>query len=181
MKKLNVLIVDDVASMRKFVKYGLEKSFPDISVAEAANGKEAQAKLEKEEYDLVLCDWEMPYVNGEELLTWVRKHPILSKTPFIMVTSRSDKPSVLKAMHGGVDSYMIKPFTADGLAQKVMLLVDKADRKNRSALKCRELSICVSGTRQPEEVLLISAWEDSSAWSAGRIRYRLFLKKCGWT
>ncbi len=129
MKKLNVLIVDDVASMRKFVKYGLEKSFPDISVAEAANGKEAQAKLEKEEYDLVLCDWEMPYVNGEELLTWVRKHPILSKTPFIMVTSRSDKPSVLNAMHGGVDSYMIKPFTADGLAQKVMLLVDKADRR----------------------------------------------------
>ncbi len=129
MKKLNVLVVDDVASMRKFVKFGLDKSFPDISVDEAANGKEAQAKLEKEEYDLVLCDWEMPYVNGEELLTWVRNHPTLYRMPFIMVTSRSDKPSVLKALHGGVDSYMIKPFTADGLAQKVMLLVDKADRR----------------------------------------------------
>lgn len=129
MRKLNVLVVDDVASMRKFLKYGLDKSFPEISVDEAANGKEAQVKLEKEEYDLVLCDWEMPYVNGEELLTWVRNHPTLSKMPFIMVTSRSDKPSVLKAMHGGVDSYMIKPFTADGLAQKVMMLVDKADRR----------------------------------------------------
>ena len=129
MKKLKVLVVDDVASMRKFLKYGLEKSFPEIFVDEAANGKEAQAKLEKEEYDLVLCDWEMPYVNGEELLSWVRNHPALGRTPFIMVTSRSDKPSVLKAMQGGVDSYMIKPFTADGLAQKVMLLVDKADRR----------------------------------------------------
>ncbi len=129
MRKLRVLIVDDVASMRKFLKFGLEKSFPDIFVDEAAHGKEAQGKLEKGEYDLVLCDWEMPYVTGEELLAWMRNHPTLSKMPFIMVTSRSDKPSVLKAMQGGVDSYMVKPFTADGLAQKVMMLVDKADRR----------------------------------------------------
>ena len=129
MKELKVLIVDDVASMRKFLKFGLEKSFRQILVDEAGNGKEAQVKLEKVEYDLVLCDWEMPYVNGEELLRWVRNHPTLCRMPFIMVTSRSDKPSVLKAMQGGVDSYMIKPFSADGLAQKVMSLVDKADRR----------------------------------------------------
>jgi CheY-like chemotaxis protein len=98
-------------------------------VDEAVNGKDAQTKLEKVEYDLVLCDWEMPYVTGEELLCWVRNHPTLSKLPFIMVTSRSDKPSVLKAMQEGVDSYMIKPFTADGLAHKILSLIDKADRR----------------------------------------------------
>jgi len=129
MKSLKVLVVDDVASMRKFLKFGLEKSFPRIAVDEAANGKEAQTKLEQVEYDLVLCDWEMPYVNGEELLSWVRNHPTLCRMPFIMVSSRSDKLSVLKAREGGVDSYMIKPFTVDNLAHKVMLLVDKADRR----------------------------------------------------
>jgi DNA-binding response OmpR family regulator len=129
MKSLKVLVVDDVASMRKFLKFGLEKSFPKILVDEAANGKEAQTKLEQMEYDLVLCDWEMPYVNGDELLSWVRNHPTLCRMPFIMVSSRSDKMSVLKARDRGVDSYMIKPFTVDNLAHKVMLLVDKADRR----------------------------------------------------
>lgn len=131
MKKLKALIVDDVASMRKFLKFGMEKSFPNIFVDEATNGKEAQAKLEKIEYDLVLCDWEMPLLNGEELLQWIRGHPTLNKTPFVMVTSRSDKPSVLKALQGGVDSYVVKPFTAEGLAQKVMSIVDKADRREQ--------------------------------------------------
>jgi CheY-like chemotaxis protein len=129
MQKLKALIVDDVASMRKFLRFGLEKTFPNISVDEAVNGKDAQAKLEKVEYDLVLCDWEMPLLNGEELLRWVRGHPTLSRTPFIMVSSRNDKPSVLKAMQEGVDSYVVKPFTAEGLARKVMMIVTKADRR----------------------------------------------------
>jgi CheY-like chemotaxis protein len=129
MKKLRVLIVDDVASMRKFLKFGLEKSFPSIFVDEASNGKEAQAKLEKLEYDLVLCDWEMPILTGAELLTWVRNHPILCKLPFIMATSRNDKPSVLEALQGGVDSYVVKPFTVESIAQKVLSLVEKADRR----------------------------------------------------
>ncbi|MGD0282170.1 MAG: response regulator [Dissulfurispiraceae bacterium] len=135
MQKLKALIVDDVASMRKFLKFGLEKTFPQVSVDEAVNGKEAQAKLEKTEYDLVLCDWEMPLLNGEELLLWVRSHPTLKKTPFIMVSSRNDKPSVLKAMQEGVDSYVVKPFTAEALAQKVMALVSKADRREVERLE----------------------------------------------
>lgn len=131
MKTLKALLVDDVASMRKFLKYGLEKTFPNVVVDEASNGKEAQAKLEKSDYDLVLSDWEMPLVNGEELLRWLRQHPTLNKTPFIMITSRDDKPSVLKAMHAGVDSYVVKPFTAEGLAQKVITVVEKADRREQ--------------------------------------------------
>jgi CheY-like chemotaxis protein len=135
MKIIKVLIVDDVASMRKFLKFGLEKTFPRVTVDEAANGKDAQLKLEKTEYDLVLCDWEMPFMNGEELLTWLRNHPTLSKTPFIMVTSRNDKPSVLKALHGGANSYVVKPFTANSLAQKVMSIVDHADRREQERVE----------------------------------------------
>jgi len=135
MKTLKALIVDDVAAMRKFLRFGLEKTFPHVTAEEASNGKEAQAKLEKSDYDIVLCDWEMPQMNGEELLLWMRQHPTLKKTPFIMVSSRNDKPSVLKAMHGGVDSYVVKPFTAEGLAQKVMAIVEKADRREQERVE----------------------------------------------
>src|SRR5208337_1181014 len=130
MQKLNILIVDDVASMRKFLKFGLEKTFSQVCADEAANGKEAQAKLEAAHYDLVLCDWEMPILNGEELLLWVRSHPQINKTPFVMVTSRVDKESVLKAKERGVDGYVVKPFTAEFLAHKVMSLVSKTDRRS---------------------------------------------------
>lgn len=129
MKNLRVLIAEDSASMRKFVKYGLEKSFQGITVDEAANGKEAQTKLDQTDYDLVLCDWEMPGLTGDEILHWVRAHPTLNSVPFIMVTSRSDKDSVLKAIQGGVNSYVVKPFSAEGLAQKITAVIDHFDRR----------------------------------------------------
>ena len=129
MKKLKVLIVEDVASMRKFVRFGLEKSFPDLLVEEAATGKEAQAKLEQAEYDLILCDWELPDINGDEILIWVRNHPVLNSLPFIMVTSRNDKDSVTKAINMGVNSYIVKPFTAENLAQRIVAVIDKFDRR----------------------------------------------------
>ncbi|MBF0505359.1 MAG: response regulator [Nitrospirae bacterium] len=129
MKKLKVLIADDTASMRKFVKYGLEKSFPSILVDEAVNGREAQAKLDHTEYDLVLCDWEMPDINGDKILEWVRSHPTINSTPFIMVTSRNDKESVMQAIQGGVNSYVVKPFSAESLAQKITAVIDHFDRR----------------------------------------------------
>ncbi|MEW5744513.1 MAG: response regulator [Nitrospirota bacterium] len=129
MKKLRLLMVEDAASMRKFAKYGLEKSFPSIRIDEATNGKEAQAKLEQAEYDLILCDWEMPEVQGDELLEWVRHHPNLSGTPFIMVTSRNDKQSVMKAIELGANSYVVKPFTAESLARKITTVIDRFDRR----------------------------------------------------
>jgi CheY-like chemotaxis protein len=129
MPKLKILIVDDVASMRKFAKFSLEKSFPNIAVDEAANGKEAQARMEQVEYDLVLCDWEMPDITGDEVLDWMRRHPTLSATPFIMVTSRNDKQSVLKAIESGANSYVVKPYTAEMLAQKITAVMDKFDRR----------------------------------------------------
>jgi CheY-like chemotaxis protein len=135
MQELRALIVDDVQSMRKFLKFGMEKTFPKVFIDEACNGKEAQLKLESGKYDLVLCDWEMPLLNGEELLCWMREQPSLKKTPFIMVTSRDDKSSVVRAMEQGVDSYVIKPFTADGLAQKVMSLISRADRRETERIE----------------------------------------------
>lgn len=129
MKKFKVLIAEDAASMRKFTRFGLEKSFAGIIVDEATNGKEAQSKLEQGDYDLILCDWEMPDLTGDQILQWVRSHPTLSGIPFIMVTSRNDRPSVLKAIEMGANSYVVKPFTAEALAQKIIGIMDRFDRR----------------------------------------------------
>lgn len=129
MKKLKVLIVDDIASMRKFARFNLEKSFPGINVDEAAGGKEAQTKIELTGYDLILCDWEMPDITGDEVLRWVRQHPTMSATPFMMVTSRNDKHSVMRAVEAGANSYVVKPYTAEMLMQKITAVIDKFDRR----------------------------------------------------
>ncbi len=129
MKTLKVLVVDDVPSMRKFAKFGLEKGFPHVSIDEAASGKEAQSKIEATEYDLVLCDWEMPDIKGYEVLQWLRQHPVAKSMPFIMVTSRNDKESVVKAIEAGANSYVVKPYTAEMLAQKITAVIERFDRR----------------------------------------------------
>jgi CheY-like chemotaxis protein len=129
MAKYKILMVDDMASVRKFTRFGLEKNHPNLEIQEASNGKEAQAMLEQEKYDLVLCDWEMPVMSGSELLTWIRKHSAAKETPFIMVTARNDKESVINALQAGVSGYVVKPFTIEGLIQKMTEVNRKFDRR----------------------------------------------------
>ncbi len=129
MAKYKVLVVDDMASVRKFIKFGLEKNHPNVEIFEASNGKEAQNFLETSKFDLVLCDWEMPFMNGHELLTWIRNHPTLKSLPFIMVTAKSEKDNVIQALQAGVNGYIIKPFTIEGLIQKMGEVNKKFDRR----------------------------------------------------
>jgi CheY-like chemotaxis protein len=129
MEKLRILVVDDMASVRNIVKHGLERSFFNVEIDESANGKEAQTKLENSHYDLIICDWEMPLLKGDELLNWVRSHPTLNTTPFVMLTAKSEKEHVLRAIQAGVTGYIIKPFTIDGLVQKITAVIDKFDRR----------------------------------------------------
>lgn len=129
MAKNKVLVVDDMASVRRFIKFGLEKNHPNVEIQEAANGKEAQTMLEAEKYDLILCDWEMPLMSGMDLLGWVRNHPKLKEIPFIMVTAKNEKEHVIKALQAGVNSYVIKPFTIEGLIQKMAEVNRKFDRR----------------------------------------------------
>lgn len=129
MTKLRVLIVDDMASVRSYTKYGLEKSHPHLEIVEACNGKDAQAMLENTRYDLILCDWEMPSMNGDELLEWVRKHSAMKDVPFIMITAKSEKENVLKAISLGVNGYIVKPFTIEALLQKIGAVDRKFDRR----------------------------------------------------
>lgn len=119
MSKVSVLVVDDAPFIRDLVKKGLRNYFPGIHIEDAVNGRKAQVLLERQAFDLVLCDWEMPEMSGLELLTWCRGQDNLKTLPFIMVTSRGDKENVVQAIQAGVTDFIGKPFTNEQLLTKV--------------------------------------------------------------
>ncbi len=114
-KRIHILVVDDASFIRDLVKRGVRAGFPGFAVTEASNGRQAKAKLVKGGFDIVLCDWEMPEMTGDELLEWMRSEPSLADLPFIMITSRGDKEHVVKALDLGATNYIVKPFTNEKL------------------------------------------------------------------
>jgi len=115
---MKVLIVDDFATMRRILKNIMKQiGFSDIT--EADNGKNALKVLKSQAIDLVLCDWNMPEMPGIEVLNTVRADDKLKATPFIMVTAEAQKENILEAVKSGVSSYIVKPFTADTVEEKL--------------------------------------------------------------
>ena len=125
MSKVNVLVVDDAPFIRDLVRKCLRNAFPGMAIDDAVNGRKAMAMLDKEAFDLVLCDWEMPEMSGLELLTWCRQQPELKGLQFIMVTSRGDKENVIQAIQAGVSDFVGKPFTNEQLLTKVKKALTK--------------------------------------------------------
>jgi len=119
MSKVNVLVVDDAPFIRDLVRKCLRNAFPGMVIEDAVNGRKAMAMLGKEQFDLVLCDWEMPEMSGLELLTWCRQQPEMKDLQFVMVTSRGDKENVIQAIQAGVSDFVGKPFTNEQLLTKV--------------------------------------------------------------
>lgn len=134
MKNFRVLIADDMSTVRSIVKCGLLKGFPSIEIDEVSNGRDAIAKLEKIHYDFIISDWEMPEVTGDKLLEWVRNHPKLKATPFLMMTAKNEAESIKNAIQKGVNAYLVKPFTMDALIQKVSIFTDKFNRREHERL-----------------------------------------------
>ncbi|MDR4168348.1 response regulator, partial [Bacillus paranthracis] len=106
-----MLVVDDATFIRDLVKRVLRTRMPNVQVEEAINGKRAIQILHKQQIDLVLCDWEMPEMSGLEVLQWMRAQDAYQKTPFIMITSRTDKEYVVQAVQAGASDYIGKPFS----------------------------------------------------------------------
>lgn len=113
-----LLVVDDATFIRDLVKRVLRTRMPNVQVEEAINGKRAIQILHKQQIDLVLCDWEMPEMSGLEVLQWMRAQDAYQKTPFIMITSRTDKEYVVQAVQAGASDYIGKPFSNEQLLQK---------------------------------------------------------------
>lgn len=126
--KVRVLLCDDASFIRDLIKRALRKMLPNCEIIEAPDGRRAQALLNRQSVDLILSDWEMPDVSGEELLRWVRGQEKFAETPFIMITSLGDKHHIMKAIEAGVSDYLGKPFTGEELTQKVHKALKKVGK-----------------------------------------------------
>lgn len=116
---VKVLVVDDATFVRDLVKRTLRHMIPDLELLEAADGSRAMSIIKNKHPDLILSDWEMPGMSGDELLRWLRQQPDFADTPFVMITSRGDRNHVMEAVSAGVSDYLSKPFTADELTRKI--------------------------------------------------------------
>lgn len=117
--KIRILLADDASFIRDLIKRTIRQFLPQSEITEASDGRKAQAILNRQQVDLVISDWEMPGLTGEELLLWVRGEERLARLPFIMVTSLGDKTHIMRAVQSGVSDYLGKPFTPEELMQKV--------------------------------------------------------------
>ena len=115
---LKVLVVDDQLTIRSLVRGGLQQlGFKDID--EAPDGEEALRQLIVKPAHLIISDYNMPKLDGLNLLRAVRAHEPLRKTAFIMLTGRADKELVQKAVQYGVNNYLVKPFSITTLKDKI--------------------------------------------------------------
>lgn len=114
-----ILVVDDASFIRDMVKKHLRERIPGVEVFEAPDGNRALAAFKNQSMDLVLSDWEMPNMSGDELLRTLRALPEGTDVPFVMVTSRGDRSHVVKAVEAGASDYLVKPFTPEELLRKV--------------------------------------------------------------
>lgn len=115
---MKVLVVDDFATMRRIIK-GVLRQIGFKNFREAEDGKEALRLMKSEKFDLVMCDWNMPEMPGIELLKLVRADDELKDTPFVMVTAEAQKENILEAVKSGVSNYIVKPFTANAVEEKL--------------------------------------------------------------
>jgi len=115
---MKILVVDDFSTMRRIVKNILRQiGFSNIEEAEDGNG--ALARMRQDKYDLVISDWNMPNMSGLELLKAIRADSALKGVPVLMVTAEAKKENVLEAIKAGVNNYIVKPFTAEILREKI--------------------------------------------------------------
>ncbi len=115
---IKVLVVDDFATMRRILK-NILKQLGFKNLVEADDGTTAWDVLEEQKVDLVLADWNMPKMTGLELLKKVRASEKYAKVPFLMVTAEAQKQNVIEAVQAGVSNYVVKPFTAEAISEKL--------------------------------------------------------------
>jgi two-component system chemotaxis response regulator CheY len=121
---MKCLVVDDSATMRRIVVNAL-KSIGYDNVVEAGDGSDALQKCDAT-IDLVITDWNMPVMGGLEFVKNLRATPQHTRTPILMVTTRSVKEDILQAVEAGVSSYILKPFTPQVLKEKIDQILSPA-------------------------------------------------------
>jgi two-component system chemotaxis response regulator CheY len=120
------LVVDDFSTMRRIVR-NLLKELGYTNVDEAEDGVQALHKLRSDQFDFVVSDWNMPNMDGLTMLQEIRKDPALAKLPVLMVTAEAKKENIVAAAQAGANGYVVKPFTAATLDEKLGKIFEKLD------------------------------------------------------
>jgi len=115
---MKFLVVDDFATMRRIVR-NLLKELGFVNVDEAEDGVAALQKLRASKFDFVVTDWNMPNMTGIELLRKIRADATLKHLPVLMVTAEARKENIIQAAQAGASGYVVKPFTAATLDEKL--------------------------------------------------------------
>jgi len=126
--KMKVLVVDDFSTMRRIVKNVL-KQIGFENIEEAEDGAQALIKLRAGGFGFMVSDWNMPNMDGLQLLKEVRKDPVLCKLPVLMVTAEAEKSMVVAAIQAGVNNYVVKPFTAEMFKEKMDKIFERLEQK----------------------------------------------------
>ncbi|MBC9783606.1 response regulator [Heliobacterium chlorum] len=121
-----VLSVDDSAIIRKIIRGAVEVL--EGTLLEASDGEEALEIMDKHDgIDLILLDWNMPGMNGWELLNRIKSHPVYKYIPVMMVTTEGERENIVRAIRAGAVHYLVKPFTTEDLQKKILECLGRGD------------------------------------------------------
>ncbi|QEW05476.1 chemotaxis protein CheY [Nitrincola iocasae] len=123
-KDIRILVVDDFSTMRRIIK-NLLRDLGFTNVEEADDGKTALPILKQGRIEFLITDWNMPGMTGIDLLKEVRADPELSHIPVLMVTAEAKREQIIAAAQAGVNGYVIKPFTAVVLKEKIEKIFER--------------------------------------------------------
>lgn len=127
-RDMKILVVDDFSTMRRIVK-NLLKELGFSYFDEADDGATAWPMVQTGKYDFIVSDWNMPIMTGLQLLKNVRADEKLKDTPFLLITAEAKRSQILEAAQAGVDGYIVKPFTAATLNEKIEKIFERVAQR----------------------------------------------------
>ena len=126
--KMRFLVVDDFSTMRRIVR-NLLKELGFVNIEEAEDGAIALNRLKNEKFDFVVSDWNMPNMTGIQLLQAIRADAALKSLPVLMITAEARKENIIEAAQAGANGYIVKPFTAATLDEKLAKIFKNLEQK----------------------------------------------------
>lgn len=126
-KNMKILIVDDFSTMRRIIK-NLLRDLGYNNTSEADDGHTALPMLQNGNFDFLVTDWNMPIMPGIDLLRAVRADPRIKDMPVLMVTAEAKREQIVEAAQAGVNGYIVKPFTAETLREKIDRIFERLEQ-----------------------------------------------------
>jgi len=127
-KNIKILVVDDFPTMRRIVR-NLLKELEFVNVDEAEDGAAGLEKVKTGSYGFVVSDWNMPNMDGLAMLQAIRADPQFARLPVLMVTAEAKKENIIAAAQAGANGYVVKPFTAVTLEEKINKIFEKIEKE----------------------------------------------------